>query len=200
MQAPYQNVLSYWFGPLRPDGWVEPDRAQRWFTKRDETDREIRSRFERDIEAAATGQLQEWSREPAGTLALILLLDQFPRNAFRSTARSFAYDVRALRLCLDGLEQGIDQHLRPIERMFFYMPLQHSEDPVMQKRSVECFDKLRQLDAGGAAPMLAEAYVYALRHQEIVDRFYRFPHRNAILGRGSTAAEVEFLKQPGSSF
>jgi uncharacterized protein (DUF924 family) len=141
------------------------------------------------------GELMAWADSTHGTLALIVLLDQFTRNAFRDTARAFAGDEQALTLARQLVEQGSDKQLTPVERQFAYLPFEHAEDESSQALSVSLFTQL--LAETGHAPELVD---YAERHREVVRRFGRFPHRNALLGRDSTAEERRFLTQRGSRF
>lgn len=194
------DILDFWFGDDEDDGRLGEARAALWFSKSVERDQEIEERFGSELEAASRNERSSWAESPRGRLALIVLLDQFSRNVFRDTPRAFAQDSLALDLCLEGLERGDDLELRPIERTFFYLPMEHSEDGEIQDRSVASFRTL-----AAAVPeawrSLFEGYTdYAERHREIIARFGRFPHRNAILGRDSTSEELEFLRQPGSSF
>ncbi|MBF8302770.1 MAG: hypothetical protein HW396_1051, partial [Candidatus Dadabacteria bacterium] len=154
------------------------------------------------LELAVGGKLKSWENTPRGTLALIILLDQFSRNIYRGTAKAFSQDSLALYVCLRGIEKGFDKRLHPVERLFLYMPLEHSEDLEMQKKSVEYFSMLEKLFPAppSLASMVSEFKKYAGMHYVIIERFGRFPHRNEILGRKSTPEEIEFLKQPGSSF
>jgi uncharacterized protein (DUF924 family) len=165
-----------------------------------EVDDEIQARFESLLQSAAEGELDAWSTTPRGRLALILLTDQFPRNMYRDTPGMYDYDAQARALCIDGLQRGDDRELRPIERVFFCLPLEHSENLDHQ---AWCVDLMRTLAREAPAEWQGtfEEFVdYAEAHCRIIDRFGRFPHRNAILGRRSSAEEREFLKQPGSSF
>ncbi len=157
-------------------------------------DREIRERFLPLWEAAAAGSLRSWESTPLAALALVVVLDQLPRNMFRGTARAFVSDARALAAAEAMVERRFDRLLRPVERVFVYLPFEHAEDLESQRRAVELFSSVE----GG---MLDGSYAdYARRHCEVIERFGRFPHRNAILGRASTPEEVEFLGQPGSGF
>lgn len=197
---PVERVLKFWFGSLEgPESWPE-DKAARWWLKDDKFDAAIKEEFLPNLEAEARGELEFWTQSPHSTLALIILLDQFPRNMFRGTADAFAYDQKALQLCLHGRELGFDQRLYPVERAFFYMPLEHSEDMEMQNLSVECFQELLASGPAALKEQLTANLDYAEKHRAIIERFGRFPHRNAILGRESTLEELEFLKEPGSSF
>ena len=142
-----------------------------------------------------------WAEVPVGRLALILLLDQLPRNIHRDTPAAFAQDAKARDLCLRGLSLGADKALSPLARVFFYLPLEHAESREQQARSVALFEALADEQADGPARETFEGFAdFARRHQVIIQRFGRFPHRNAILGRTSTPEEAEFLQQPGSGF
>jgi uncharacterized protein (DUF924 family) len=184
------EVLFFWFGPQAERG----KRHKRWFEKSDAFDRECRSRFLGLHEEAAAGRLAGWKEEPPGCLAFILLLDQFPRNMFRGTARAFATDPPALEAARHALARGWDRPMLPVERLFLYLPFEHSEALADQERACELTKPLE------AYPETADVYRYAAAHRDVIARFGRFPHRNAILGRGSTPEEIEFLKTPGSSF
>jgi len=195
-----QEVLLYWFGPLIDEQSVPLDRITFWFGQNDCVDAEIRSRFAHLVEQAEQGHLEHWNSHPRGRLALILLLDQFPRNIFRGTEQAFTYDNKAVNLALEGLVHTQDHSLLPIERVFFYLPLEHSEDLATQERSVELFRSLHKQSKEETQEIFAQFLEYAERHREIIARFGRFPHRNQTLGRQSTEEELEFLKEPNSSF
>lgn len=181
------EVLSFWFGTT-----LEMRKA--WFTKDPAFDAEIRDRFLPLYEQVAAGQFDTWMNSAESCLALIIVLDQFPRNMFRGTPRSFATNPKALNIARWAIAQGLDQQLSPIQRFFFYLPLEHSENLDDQIESVRLYEQFRNL------PELADTYDYAIRHHDVIKQFGRFPHRNSILDRPSTPEEVEFLKQPGSSF
>ncbi|WP_158080807.1 DUF924 family protein [Pelomonas sp. KK5] len=189
--AAVQQVLNFWFGAVgsADDGQIR----RQWFVKDEAFDEEIRRRFGALIEKSLDGELHDWLVRPQGKLAAILVLDQFTRNAFRGQARSFAGDPQALTIALELLHSGVE--LAPLERWFALMPLEHAEDLAVQDRSVHEFEALAASDA-----RLKDALDYARRHREVIVRFGRYPHRNAILGRESTPEEIEFLKQPGSGF
>ncbi len=195
-----EDVLAFWFGRESGNSATAEAQKKLWWAKDAVVDAEIRERYGTLVASAAGGAHREWAREPRGRLALILLFDQFPRNIYRDTPQAFAHDGLALRLALDGIATGADRELRAIERVFFYLPLEHAESVEMQERSVALFTALAagvpEADRGTFAGFLD----YAVRHRDVVHRFGRFPHRNRILGRESTAEEQEFLKQPGSSF
>lgn len=190
----YQEILDFWFGQLDSDGNVTDDRSW-WWQKNPELDRKIRTRYEPLIQAIVAGELTAWEETPASRLALIIALDQFTRNSYRDTPQAFATDPLALRQTLAGLAQGQDQQLPFIQRVFFYMPLEHAEDPAWQQKSVALFTQL-----AAENPDMAHYVGFAEQHKAIIDRFGRFPHRNEILGRETTPEEAEFLTQPGSSF
>lgn len=186
-------VLDFWF--LAPDHLGHGAYRTEWFRKDDVFDTSIRERFAADVEAALSTTLCEASDE--ALLARILLLDQFTRNIFRNTPRAFAGDAQALKIAEALVTAGRDKNLSPWQRWFAYLPFEHSEALLDQERAVALFAGLRREMQHEA---FDSAYDYALRHREVIARFGRFPHRNAILGRESTPEEIEFLKQPGSSF
>ena len=197
---PWDRILEYWFGKEDSDARVAETQSGLWWKKHPEVDADIRDRFANDLEAAAGGRHDDWLVFPRGRLALIILADQFPRNIYRGSRQSFAYDAHALRWCKQGLDAGADRELRVIERVFFYLPLEHSEAIADQHKSVELFSRLAQSVPSGMRGLFDGYVDYAQRHREIIERFGRFPHRNDILGRESTAEEIDFLQQPGSSF
>lgn len=183
-----QQILDFWF-----DGDIQAQQ-RRWFGKDEQTDVWMRNEFMDDYHAAAAGQLAGWMDAAPGGLALVLLLDQFPRNLFRGTPQAFASDALARETANVMIVRGLDQALIPRQRMFVYLPFEHSEQLEDQMRSVALFETLRDEEG------MAEVVRYAHLHHEVITRFGRFPHRNALLGRVSTAQELEFLQQPGSSF
>ena len=190
-----QAVLEFWFGDPEAKTVTYAERRKLWFGKQPDWDAAIRQQFLSTYDQAAAGVLDSWQQTPSGSLALILLLDQFSRNMFRDTPQAFATDAQALRAARHTVAQGFDQHLHPLQQLFVYLPFEHSENLADQAESVQLF---RQLES--VAPDLTDVLDYAVRHQTVIQRFGRFPHRNRILGRASTPEEVEFLKQPGSSF
>lgn len=190
-----QDVLAFWFGEIGADGDVVEDRAWLWWQKDPDVDAEIKRKFEAAVQAAAAGELSEWQTTPEGQLALIILLDQMTRNMYRDTPQMFAHDAQALALAKAGIAQGSDQQLPLIQRVFFYMPLEHAEEEEAQRLSIEKFAALAEEKAD------FELYLdFAHKHKVIIDRFGRYPHRNKILGRETTAEEAAFLTQPDSSF
>ena len=188
-----QAVLDFWFLP--PTDAAYGQARVQWFRKDGAFDALIVQRFGDLIVTAIAGGLRDWEATPQGALARIIVLDQLTRNAFRDTPQAFAGDAQALALARQLTESGADQSLPPMQRAFAYFPFEHAEDVAMQARAVQLFQLLSQAHAG-----FDNMFDYALRHQEIIARFGRFPHRNAILGRESTPEEAVFLRQPGSRF
>lgn len=180
-QNMYQEILKFWFEETEP--------AQ-WWKKDENFDRSIIERFSELHRRATRCELFEWRNDARGRLAEIVVLDQFSRNMFRGSPLSFAYDALALALAQEAVSAGADKALNPVERSFLYMPFMHSESMKIHEVAVELFRR------NGIEGNLD----YELKHQAIIERFGRYPHRNAILGRESTQEEIEFLKQPGSSF
>jgi uncharacterized protein (DUF924 family) len=175
------DVLSFWFGELGAEAWFRKDAA---------TDEAIRSRFLILYEVLAKWPARAALASPERALATVLVLDQFPRNLFRDSAQAFVTDALAREVARGAIEKGFDEGFDKNRRLFFYLPFEHSEDKADQARSVELIASLGD-------PSLLD---WAVRHRAVVDRFGRFPHRNALLGRVSTPEEAAFLKEPGSSF
>jgi uncharacterized protein (DUF924 family) len=186
-----QDVLDFWFGAPGSPGHGKP--RDFWFRKSAETDTRIRARFGADVEAALAGKRADWADTPRNGLALLLLLDQFTRNIFRDTPRAFAGDPQALALARQLVQRGEDRSLAPIERWFVYLPFEHAESLPMQREALRLFGQL-------AAEGYADGLLWAQKHHDVIARFGRFPHRNAILGRPSSAEELAFLEQSGSRF
>jgi uncharacterized protein (DUF924 family) len=175
------DVLRFWFIDTVPESWWKPDPA---------LDEEIRRRFGSLHARASLGELAAWRATPTGRLAEVIVLDQFSRNLFRDSARAFAQDLAALVLAQDAVAADAHHALEPVQRAFLLLPYMHSESRAIHVEAERLFREFTP----------AENYDFELRHKAIVDRFGRFPHRNAVLGRRSTPDEVEFLEQPGSSF
>jgi uncharacterized protein (DUF924 family) len=193
-------LLEFWFGSQTDDAEVANAQATLWWGHDPATDVVVQQRFEGLAELAAGGALDHWQDSPRGRLALILLLDQVPRNVWRGTVRAFATDPMARWAVLEGFTRRDDRELRPIHRLFFYMPLEHSESVAYQNQSVEAVRSLAD-EVPTAWRTAFDLFVdYAERHRDVIERFGRFPHRNRILGRASTADEIAFLSEPGSSF
>lgn len=176
-----QQILEFWFEELIP---------KQWFLKDSELDRMIGERFGATLAAAARCECWAWRKTPAGRVAEIIVLDQFSRNIHRDTPGAFAQDPLALALSQELIGLGLDTSLPLAQRIFAYMPFMHSESLPIHDRALELFDR----------PGMEEQLDYERRHRVIIERFGRYPHRNAILGRESTPEEIEFLRQPGSSF
>ncbi len=198
------EVRRFWFGklPLQPGGVAA--RLALWFGGGPEEQRRcdelVRARFGALAERAAAGELARWADSPRRRLALILLLDQFPRHLHRGTERAFATDRDALALTLSGMQSAADAALTPVERIFFYMPLQHAELGDAQEESVAAYRRLREEAPAALEAMLASALESAQLHRSIVARFGRFPHRNRVLGRRNTPEEDAYLHQGGRTF
>lgn len=184
------EVLSFWFGTREDYG----KRRKCWFEKDDAFDAEVRERFLALHATAARGALDSWQSECAECLALIVVLDQFSRHIHRGTALAFASDAQALAVAKHALANHYDGMLLPVERMFMYLPFEHSEALEDQLAACELIEPLTAFESTG------DAHRFAIRHCDIIRRFGRFPHRNAALGRVSSALELEFLKEPGSGF
>lgn len=192
MQA--QDVLDFWFLPVDAEGHGQ--QRIEWFRKDEAFDTALRERFATLINQAVAGGLREWDEiGPRGTLARILVLDQFTRNAFRGQPESFSGDILALASARQLVESGAHLGLSPVERQFVYMPFEHAEDARMQEQAVTLFTELAAQHEG-----FGEALDYAHRHRGVIARFGRFPHRNPILGRASTPEELAYLALPGSGF
>lgn len=201
-----RTVRDFWFGklPLSPEHLNK--RMQLWFGNggspevRRHMDDAIRDRFEPLVQKAGAGELASWADGPRRRLSLILLLDQFPRNIYRGTARAFAYDEQALQLALTGMQSVADAALNPVERLFFYMPLQHSEVREVQDESVAAYRRLLLEAPDALKNVFKGALDSAESHRGIVNRFGRFPHRNKTLGRPSTPEEIQHLTEGGDGF
>lgn len=177
----YEDILCFWFNETLSDAWWRKDPA---------FDALIAGRFGRQLESAKAGELYRWRDTAEGALAEIIVLDQFSRNIFRDDARAFAQDALALVLAQEAVRRGLDRQLPKAKRHFLYMPYMHSESRLIHEEAVHLFALLD--DAG--------VLDFEMKHKAIVDRFGRYPHRNALLGRASTPEEIEFLQTPGSSF
>ncbi len=192
-QLRIESILTFWFQEHSLSAPQIDRRMDVWFGEDETFDREISEQFADDVEKASNGLLDHWAAQPRGRLALILLLDQFRRNIHRNTADAFAKDKLALKLCVEGAMQKKDEGLTPIQRVFFYMPLQHAESRKVQAKSIALFNRL----AEAVSPTYRETFLtiaqFAELHHDIIDQFGRFPHRNRLLGRQNTDAENEYL-------
>jgi uncharacterized protein (DUF924 family) len=194
-------VRDYWFGRGRLSAEALARRMDLWFCAGNaQHDEEIRTRFGGLLERAAAGALAAWADGPRRRLSLIVLLDQFPRHMFRGTARAFDYDAQALPLTLSGMQSGADGALDFAERLFFYMPLEHAESLEAQDESVAAFRRLLAEVPTDLHAIFADTLRFAEEHRSIIERFGRFPHRNALLGRESSREEAEWLRHGGRSF
>jgi uncharacterized protein (DUF924 family) len=188
----WSDVLEFWFGAADSPEFGRYRRQ--WFEKSEAFDGLCRERFLPTHEAAAASRLDGWAERPLAALALVVTLDQFPRNMFRGTPRAFATDPKALAVARAIVARGFDAAYQPAQRWFAYLPFEHAEDLAAQRESLAVYERLRG-DPASASPI-----AYAMRHYAVIERFGRFPHRNALLGRASTPEELAFLATPGSSF
>ncbi|WP_409298190.1 DUF924 family protein [Pseudomonas sp. KCJK8993] len=200
MSAPWQPLLDWWFGDAETPAQIVAAKGGLWFGKRDSQDREAQERFGDLVEQALAGGLTEWAQSPQGWLALVLLLDQLPRMIHRDTPRAFSGDARAQALVAQGIAADLDRRLPPMQRSFIYLVFEHCEHLAVQNEAVSRFVALHDEQPEQDRPVFASQLDYAERHQKIIARFGRFPHRNRILGRESTPEELAFLREPGSSF
>ncbi|RXJ74756.1 hypothetical protein CS022_00540 [Veronia nyctiphanis] len=193
------EVLNFWFGEL--DGDVTKESRQKlWFTGGQDVDQEITERFQDIVSQAGQGRLTDWMETPDGTLALIILLDQFTRNIYRGLGAAFRHDEYALAVCKKGLAKGFDAELPAIQRVFFYLPLEHSELLEDQEESLFRFSQLIKAVDEQHKLMFENFYHFAEEHHDIVARFGRFPHRNSTLGRLSSEKEIQYLSGGGARF
>lgn len=199
-QARIDAVLEFWFQEKELTAPQIDGRMDVWFGEDTAFDDQVKNKFLADVEQASVGKLDHWGRTANGRLALIILIDQFRRNIYRGSKEAYAEDRRALKLCVEGAMEKKDKGLTPIQRVFFYMPLQHAESRKVQDKSVRIFDRL--VDA--VSPTYAETFMtvaqFAELHRDIVRQFGRFPHRNKVLGRANTPEEQEYLDSDGPSF
>lgn len=183
MKDTVQDILHFWFEQTKP---------VQWFQVNSDFDTAIRDRFGDVYEQGAMGIFDDWKTGPDGCLALCILLDQFPRNMYRETPKAFATDGKALVVAKLALSKGFDQVLSPAKRRFLYLPFEHSENLIDQRKCVELFEKMKNDDPLG--------YDYAVRHLKVIEKYGRFPHRNAILSRANTPEEDTYLAQDGAGF
>ncbi|MHC8356281.1 DUF924 family protein [Pseudomonas sp. LB3P81] len=200
MTAPWQPLLEWWFGNSESPNEVAAEKGTLWFGKHDSQDLEAQTRFGDWVEQALAGGLTEWAQRPDGWLALVLLLDQLPRMIYRDTPKSFAGDLRAQALVAQGIAADFDRQLRPIQRVFIYLVFEHCENLAVQNEAVSRYIDLVAQQPESDRKLFTDYLNYAEKHQQVIARFGRFPHRNAMLGRESTAEELEFLSKPGSRF
>ena len=199
-QARIEAILSFWFKEQELSAPQIDRRMDIWFGEDSVFDHEIEKEFSDDVDSASEGKLDHWAAEPHGRLALIILIDQFRRNIYRNSAKAFSKDRLALKLCVEGAVEKKDKRLTPIQRVFFYMPLQHTESAKVQAKSVALYNRL----AESVSPTYQETFLtvaqFAELHKDIIDQFGRFPHRNQLLGRENTPEEDEYLASDSPDF
>lgn len=196
-----EQVLAFWFAVRQFDGPSLDSRMKQWFGGDAEFDARVRDGFASDVQRALSGEYRDWAPTARGRLALILLLDQFPRHIHRGTRDAFAGDAKALQLTLDGIRNQLDRQLPPVERAFFIMPLQHAENAKVQELSSRAFTALARLVEGSTLHATFQTMAgFADLHRDIVDQFGRFPHRNEVLGREPTAEERAYLDDDAPDF
>lgn len=194
MQRDIADIHQFWFGPLDGAGFATPEQHRLWFGASPQADATIGARFGTLVARGLAGELESWADTDAGLIALVLLLDQFTRNIYRGTPGAFAGDAAALTVARQALAAGRHRQLPNIHRVFLYMPLEHCEDPAIQEECVRLFAELAAETGAAAVDDFAR---YAIAHRDVIARFGRFPHRNAILGRTSSAAESAYLEEHG---
>ncbi len=195
-----EDILQFWFGDATHSPGNAEARMSLWFGASPKVDAQIRERFSASVEAAAAGQHASWTRAQRPALALVVLLDQFPRNIWRGTARAFAHDAQALAVARQAVAAGFVHELAPIEQPFLTLPFQHSEALDAQRESVHLCREILETAPPDWRPFLEGFLPYAQQHLELIARFGRFPHRNAVLGRVSTPEEEAYLDRGGDSF
>ncbi len=200
MERDPQNILGFWFGRAADDPAAASARETFWFSASREVDSLISERFVSAVEAAVRGDLDSWLQVPRPALALVLLLDQFPRNIWRGTAQAFAHDARALRTAQEAVARGHLNGLAPIEQAFLVLPYQHSESIEDNCESVRLSSEIARSASGEWQPILEHYLQFAKQHLALVSRFGRFPHRNQVLGRAPTAEEEAYLAGGGATF
>ena len=195
-----ESVLGFWFGDDLDSPEIVAARCRLWFQGDPSFDERIRERFDTLPLRALGGGLDSWKQGARSSLALVLVLDQFPRNLYRGTVQCFACDPSAHEVAVAALERGFDTELAPLEATFLYLPLEHSEDMESQERCVSLFRNLLDRAPVELRPQFESFLEFAIRHREVIDRFGRFPHRNAVLGRPPTSEELSYLASGGDTF
>lgn len=191
------DVLAFWFGDGSESDAEREKLSLRWFNRDDAFDAQILAKFGSLVDAGIAGELDDWQRSSSGWLALLLMLDQFPRNIHRNSPMAFSGDARAQRIALAGIARGDDTAIPTYQRAFAYLPLEHAEDVTLQQRCVSLFEALAKSVDAVPAPVFAQYLDYAQRHCAVIRRFGRFPHRNQVLGRTSTPEEQAYLDAGG---
>ena len=200
MELDPEDVLAFWFGDAAADVAKSNARVPFWFIASPEADARVRERFGAALEAASRGSLPPWPDTPRASLARVVLLDQFPRNVWRGTARAFSLDAQALAAAESAVAAGHLSQLAPIEQAFLILPYEHSESLDRQRDCVRLSNAIVEAAPPAWRPALEEFHVYAEQHLALLERFGRFPHRNAVLGRTPTPEETEFLSSGGATF
>jgi uncharacterized protein (DUF924 family) len=200
MMETVSTILRYWFGDKNSASEINDEKKTLWWAKSFDTDQEITDRFEPATRAISCGEFSEWQSTPEGLLASIICVDQFPRNMYRGTPDAFVFDPVALGFANMMIDRGWDQELQPVNRLFCYLPFEHSEALSDQHKAVRLIGAIRDAAAVTEKEIFENFFQFAKRHYEVISQFGRFPHRNEILGRESTQLELEFLEKPGSSF
>ncbi|HVE44099.1 MAG TPA: DUF924 family protein [Gammaproteobacteria bacterium] len=188
------ELLNFWFGDLGSADLPTSDRTNLWFGESDTIKKQLLEKFNQEYAYAIAGGLDAWAESPRGRLALIILLDQFSRSLYNQSAAAFSYDDLAQTLCLQGIEAHMDHALTLVERVFFYMPLVHSENAATQEKSIQLYQSLVALSMTETTQVYQLFLAYAYAHFRVIKEFGRFPQRNILLGRESTEAELLFLK------
>lgn len=199
-QLRIEAVLSFWFKEQALSAPQIDRRMETWFSEDPVFDLEIEKDFANEVDLASRGKLEHWGKLPQGRLALIIMIDQFRRNIHRNTAEAFSKDALALKLCVQGAMEKLDTGLTPIQKVFFFMPLQHSESRKVQAKSVEIFRRLAESVSATERETFMTVLQFAELHKDIIDQFGRFPHRNKMLNRENTPEENEYLAADSPSF
>jgi len=195
-----ESILDFWFGDALESPEATTARNALWFRKDSAFDERIRERFGDLPARASRGEFDSWRRAARPSLALVLVLDQFPRNLYRGSPQAFACDPMAKEVAETAIESRLDSELAPLETVFLYLPLEHAEDLASQERCVSLFKALFERAPAGRQSQFESFLTFAIRHRDIISRFGRFPHRNAILGRPSTSEELSYLESGGDAF
>lgn len=199
-QPAWQPILDYWFGQAVDDVDCANQKSSLWWGKSPDVDADIRERFEPTLQLLVNGGNRYWLQFPESRLSAIIVLDQFSRNIYRDSPIAYSADLLALNRCLSGIHKKLEKQLRPIEQVFFYLPLEHAEDLSLQHLCVERFQQLVEEVPSSQRETFEGFLDYAEQHAAVIEQFGRFPHRNEVLGRESTPDELAYLVQPGSGF
>lgn len=192
---PYENILKFWFGQVEDTIVPSEKRARIWFGEDPDIDHDIKEQFNKVLLDTIAGEKEDWKSEPRGQLAMIIVLDQFSRHVYRSTPKAYAQDAISLDICINGIQKEVEHGLSLIERVFYYFPLLHSEDLTYQEQSLHAYQILADLAFSETRVIYDSFYKFANHHYSIIQRFGRFPQRNVVLGRESTAEELIYLQE-----